>query len=62
MFFKVSCSVHEPTLLDGFPLYWVEKPGLKRPRSLKDLTPPNREMCKLLSGLGVVFDRQADQA
>ena len=55
-FFKVSCSVHDPALLDGFPLYWVEKPGLKKPRSLEDLTPPDREMCQLLSGLGAMFD------
>jgi len=55
-FFKVSCSVHDPTLLDGFPLYWVEKPGLKKPRSLEDLTPPDREMCQLFSGLEAVFD------
>jgi len=25
--FRVCCSVHDPTLLDGFPLYWVEKLG-----------------------------------
>jgi len=35
-FFKVCCSVHDPTLLDGFPPYWVEKPRLKKPMSLKD--------------------------
>jgi len=55
-FFKVSCSVHDPTLLDGFPLYWVEKLGLKKLRSLEDLTPPDREMCQLLSGLGAMFE------
>jgi len=38
-FFKVCCSAHDPTLLDKFPLYWVEKPGLKKSRSLEDLTP-----------------------
>jgi len=37
-FFKVSCSVYDPTLLDGFPLYWVEKRRLKKPRSL-DMIP-----------------------
>jgi len=54
-FLKIWCSIHDPTLLDGFPLYWVEKPGLKKPRSLEDLTPQDREMCQHLSGLGVVF-------
>ena len=28
-FFKICCSKFDPTLLDEFPLYWVEKPGLK---------------------------------
>jgi len=55
-FLKICCSIHDPTLLDGFPLYWVEKPGLKKPRSLEELTPLDCEMCQLLSGLGVVFD------
>ena len=55
-FFKVSCNIHDPTLLDEFPLYWVEKPGLKKPRILEGLTSPDREMCQLLSGLGKVFD------
>ena len=30
-FFKIGCNKFDPTLLDGFPLYWVEKPGLKKP-------------------------------
>jgi len=55
-FFKVCCSVHDPTLLDGFPLYWVEKPGLKKPRSLEDLSLPDREVCGFLSSLGVAFN------
>jgi len=55
-FFKICCSKHDPTLLDGFPLYWVEKTGLKKPRSLEDLAPPNREVCQLLSSLEVVFN------
>jgi len=38
-FFKIGCSMFNPTLLDGFPLYWVEKSGLKKPRSLEDLFP-----------------------
>ena len=51
-FFKVCCSVHDPTLLDGFPLYSVEKPGLKKPKSLEDLSPPDCEVCGFLSSLG----------
>ena len=27
-FLKICCSIHNPTLLGGFPLYWVEKPGI----------------------------------
>jgi len=38
-FFKIFCSKFNPTLLDEFPLYWVEKPGLKKPRCLEDLAP-----------------------
>jgi len=50
-FLKICCNIHDHTLLDGFPLYWVEKP-----RSLEDLTPSDRETCRLLSSLGMVFD------
>jgi len=56
-FFKIGCSKFDPTLLDGFSLYWVEKPGLKKPRSLEDLTPPDREVYKFLSSLGDVQHR-----
>jgi len=55
-FFKICCSMHDPTLLDGFPLYWVEKPGLKKPRSLEDLIPRDRETCEFFFRLGAVFD------
>jgi len=51
-FFKVSCSVHDPTLLDGFPLYWMEKLGLKKPRSLEDLTPQDRGTCEFFLEAG----------
>jgi len=50
-FLKICCNIHDPTLLDGFPLYWVEKPGIKKPRSLDDLAPPDREVCQLLLSL-----------
>jgi len=55
-FLNICCNIHDPTLLDGFPLYWMEKPGVKKPRSLKDLTPSDREMCQVLSSLGTMFD------
>jgi len=32
------------------------KPGIKKPRSLDDLAPPDHEVCQLLSSLGVVFN------
>jgi len=38
-FFKVRCNRRDPTLLDGFPLYWAEKPNLQKPRCLEDLLP-----------------------
>ena len=34
----------------------MEKPGVKKPRSLDDLAPPDCEVFQLLSSLGVVFD------
>jgi len=38
-FFKIRCNKNDLTLLDGFPLYWTKKPGLKKPRCLEDLLP-----------------------
>jgi len=35
-FFKVRCKRRDPTLLDGFPLYWAEKPNLRKARCLDD--------------------------
>jgi len=55
-FFRVCCTAHDPTLLDGFPLYWVGKLKFKKARGLEDLTPPDRELCQLLSSLEVVFN------
>ena len=54
-FFRVCCSKHDPTALDGFPLYWAEKPKLLKPKSLDELTSADREVCAALVGLGVVF-------
>jgi len=55
-FFKICCNKHDPTLLDGFPLYWVEKSGLKKPRSLENLSLSDREGCDFLTSLGAVFN------
>jgi len=30
-FFKINSNQRDPALLDGFPLYWTEKPILQRP-------------------------------
>ena len=54
-FFKICCSKFDPALLDGFPFYWVEKPGLKKPRCLEDLASQDREVCEFFSNLGAVF-------
>ena len=51
------CSaMHDPTALDGFPLYWTEHPNLLRAKALDELSPADREVCKALAGLGIVFD------
>jgi len=55
-FFKVCCTDHDPTLLDGFPLYWVGKLKFRKPKSLEELTPPDRELCQVLASLGAVFN------
>ena len=34
----------------------MEKSGLKKPRSLEDLSLPDREVCGFLSSLGVLFN------
>ena len=41
-FFKVRSNRRDPALLDGFPLYWTEKPILQRARCLEDLSPQER--------------------
>jgi len=55
-FFKVCCTNHDRTLLDGFPLYWVKKLEFKKPRTLEELTPQDRELCQDLASLGAVFN------
>jgi len=55
-FFKMCRTVHDPTLLDKFPLYWVGKLKFKKPRTVEELTPPDREVCQVLASLGAVFN------
>jgi len=55
-FFRVCCSAHDPTLLDGFPLYWVGKLKLKKPKGLEELPPLDHELCQVLASLGAVFN------
>jgi len=55
-FFRVCCAKHDPTALDGFPLYWTEHPKLLKAKALDELSPADREVCKALAGLGIVFD------
>jgi len=55
-FFRVCSAKHDPTVLDGFPLYWTERPKLLRAKTLEELSPADREVSKALAGLGIVFD------
>jgi len=52
-FFRVCSAKHDPTALDGFPLYWTEHPKLLRAKALDKLSPADREVCKALAGLGL---------
>ena len=38
------------------PLYWTDKPITMKALALDELTPSDRDVCKALAGLGVVFD------
>jgi len=55
-FFRVCFTEHDPSLLDGFPLYWVGKLKLKKPKTLEEMAPPDRELCQVLASLGAVFN------
>jgi len=52
----VCCAKHDPTALDGFPLYWTEHPKLLKDKALDELSPADRKVCKALAGLGIIFD------
>ena len=51
-FFRVCCSDYDPTALDDFPLYWVEKVKLTKPKSLDELPSFNRKVCQILVSAG----------
>ena len=51
-FFRVCCSDYDQTALDGFPLYWVEKVKLTKPKSLDELPSSDREVCQILASAG----------
>jgi len=55
-FLKIRCNKREPTLLDGFPLYWTEKPRFQGARCLEDMPQQEREVCLFFSSLKVVSD------
>ena len=47
-FFRVCCTEHDPTLLDGFPLYRVGKLKLKKPKTLVELPLPIAKCARFL--------------
>jgi len=55
-FLKIRCNKRDPTLLDGFPLYWTENPRFQGVRYLEDLSQFDQEVCQFLSSLKVVFE------
>jgi len=54
-FFRVCCAKHDPTTLDGFPLYWTKNPNPTKPKSLDELASADREVCVVLASLKVIF-------
>jgi len=55
-FLKVRANKKHPDLLDGFSLYWTEKPNFKVARRLHKLAPADQEVCKFFTSLPVTFD------
>ena len=55
-FFRVCCSEHNRTALDGFPLYWVEKLKPKKAKTLDKLSSVDRRVCQVSASLGVIFN------
>jgi len=55
-FVKILAPAHNPTLLEGFPLYWTKTPLLKRARPFEELDPADQKGCAELEGLEVIFN------
>jgi len=55
-FLKVRTNKKHHDILDGFPLYWIEKPNSKLTQFLDKLAPVNQEICKFFISLHVAFD------
>ena len=55
-FLKVRANKKHPDILDGFPLYWTEKPNSKLTRRLEKLAPADKEVCKFFTSLPVAFN------
>jgi len=46
----ISATPQSPTLLEGYPLYWVPGVEFKKPRDLEAMAPYERELCGLFLG------------
>jgi len=53
-FFRVCYTDHDRTTLDGFPLYWVQKLKLTKPKTLDELPSTDREVCLILASVRVL--------
>jgi len=53
-FFRVCCTEHDHSALDGFPLYWVPEVKLTKPKTLDELPSTDREVCQILASMGVL--------
>ena len=52
--FRVSCTEHDHTALDGLPLHWVKEVKLTKPKTLDELPSTDREVCQILASVGVL--------
>ena len=46
----ISATPQSPTLLEGYPLYWVPRVEFKKPRGLEVMAPYERKLCGLFLG------------
>ena len=49
-FYMISATPQSPTLLEGYPVYWVHGVEFKKPRDLEAMAPYERELCGLFLG------------